>query len=250
MSGAQRTVLAVDDEHDIIEMLVLLLEGEGYRVRTASGGREAMEILRAERPDLVLLDIMMPETDGHQVCRFIREQERLADVPVLMLTAKNDIEHIAQSLEEGADGFIVKPFDVDQFLRLIEFRLAGAKAEFYRSDRPLVHNGDLSQGQLAEKSRIVFLDLIEPEASYSAVVGACQGQTHCVMSLWQREAEGDQMETTVLLGIDSSAQFGDVLNRVLEAPGVRIVNCIIYRDFDDIPIDIMHGDNDGVDQAE
>jgi DNA-binding response OmpR family regulator len=250
MSGAQRTVLAVDDEHDIIEMLVLLLESEGYRVLTASGGREAMDILRTERPDLVLLDIMMPEIDGHQVCRYVRAQQELAEVPVLMLTAKNDIEHIAQSLDEGADGFIVKPFDVDQFLRLIEFRLAGAKAEFYRSDRPVVHASERAPDQLADRARIVFLDLIEPESPYSAVVGACQDQTHCVMSLWQREAEGDQMETTVLLGIDSSAQFGDVLNRVLEVPDVRIVNCIIYRDFDDIPIDIMHGGNDGVPDAE
>lgn len=241
MSGAQKTVLAVDDEHDIIEMLVLLLESEGYRVLTAFGGKEAMDILRAERPDLVLLDIMMPEVDGHQVCRFVRAQERLTDVPVLMLTAKNDIDHIAQSLDEGADGFIVKPFDVDQFLRLIQFRVAGNRAEFYRSDRPVVQAGDISEEQLAEKSRIVFLDLLEPESRFSSVVRACEEQTHCVLSLWQREADGDQMETTVLLGIDSSAQFGDVLNRILEVPEVRILNCNIYRDFADIPVDIMHG---------
>lgn len=241
MSGAQKTVLAVDDEHDIIEMLVLLLESEGYRVLTAFGGREAMDLLETERPDLVLLDIMMPEIDGHQVCRFIRNQERLKSVPVLMLTAKNDIDHIAQSLDEGADGFIVKPFDVDQFLRIIDFRMAGARAEFYRSDKPVVQAPEIFEEKLADKSRIVFLDLFEPEAPDSAVVRACEDQTYCVYSLWQREADGGQLETTAILGIDSSAQFGDVLNRILEGTAVRIVNCNIYRDFADIPVNIMHG---------
>ena len=238
MSGDQKTVLAVDDERDIIEMLVLLLESEGYRVKTATDGREAIELLRTDRPDLVLLDIMMPDVDGHQVCRFIRSQERLADMPVLMLTAKNDIDHIALSLQEGADGFIVKPFDVDQFLRLVQFRLQGAKAEFYRSDKPVVQ---APEEQLADKARIVFLDLLEPEAPFSAVVHACEDQTWAVLSLWQREAEGDQMETTVLLGIDSSAQFGDVLNKILQFPDVRVMDCNIFKDFADIPMGIMHG---------
>lgn len=248
MAGPGTTILAVDDEQDILDMLVLLLESEGYRVLTANGGQKAIELLGSERPDLVLLDIMMPEVDGHQVCRRVRADASLASVPVLMLTAKNDIDNIARAVDEGADGFIAKPFDVDQFLRVVRFRLAGKQAEFYRSDRPVMSLSEAPQGQLGDRNCIVFLDLLEPEAKYSAVVRACEEQSHCLLSLWQREAEGDHLETTVLLGIESSDQFGDLLNRVLEVPDVRILNCNIYRDFDDIPADIMHKgewENDG-----
>ena len=243
MSEAKRkTILAVDDERDIIEMLDLLLGGEGYRVLAAGGGQEAIDLLGRERPDLVLLDIMMPEVDGHQVCRFIKSRAELATIPVLMLTARNDIAHIAQALDEGADGFIAKPFDVDPFLRVIEFRIAGRRAEFYRSDQPVVSLDDLPDEQRSEKYRIVFLDMFEPEEGFSAVVRACEEQPHCLLSLWQREAEMEESETTALMGVESSEHFGELLNLLLDFPGVRIANCTIFRDFSEIPSGIMHGE--------
>ncbi len=241
MNAVQKTILAVDDERDIIDMLTLLLESEGYRVVPAMGGTEAIEILEKETPDLVLLDIMMPDLDGHAVCRHIRAQEKFADLPVVMLTAKNDIDHIALALDEGADGFIVKPFEVDQFLRMLGFRVAGRHAEFYRSDRPVVQAEEMPAEKLASNERIVFLDFFEPDDAFSAVVRACEEQSHCLLSLWQKEADENTLETTVLLTVESSAQFGDMLNRILEVPDVRIANCIIYRNFSDIPADIMHG---------
>ena len=238
----RRTILAVDDERDIIEMLDLLLGGEGYRVLTAGGGQEAIDLLVAERPDLVLLDIMMPGVDGHQVCRHIKSRPELAAIPVLMLTAKNDIAHIAQAVDEGADGFIAKPFDVEPFLRVLEFRIAGRQAEFYRSDQPIVALDEMPDEQRGQTYRIVFLDLFEPEEGFSAVVRACEEQTHVLLSLWQREAELEQSETTALLGLESSEQFGQLLNELLEFPGVRIANCTIFRDFAEIPAGIMHGE--------
>lgn len=242
--NARKTILAVDDEQDIIDMLVLLLESEGYRILSAPGGAEAIALLEEQTPDLVLLDIMMPEVDGHKVCKHIRAQERLSAMPVLMLTAKNDIAHIAQAVDEGADGFIVKPFDVDQFLRVLQFRLAGEHAEFYRSERPVLEMTAESEEQLADKDRIVFVDIMEPDKAFSVVVHACEGQSHVLLSLWQHTAEDDDengvVETTALLGVDSSAQFGLLLNRILDTPEVRVMNCVIFRDFAEIPFDIMH----------
>ncbi len=234
MTATPRTILAVDDEVDITEMLSVLLEGEGYRVLIASGGAEALSILETERPDLVLLDIMMPEVDGHQVCSGIRARPGLQDVPVLMLTAKNDIAHIAQAVDEGADGFIVKPFQVDQFLQAIKLRLEGKPDEFYRSA-----SGEGQAKQLADKDRILYVDLIEPEDCFSVVINACRDQDGTLLSLSQDEISSGELQTTALVRVGSSAHFGELLNRVLETPGVRILNCFLYRGFSEVPTDLI-----------
>lgn len=241
MSGPQKTILAVDDEHDITDMLTLLLESEGYRVLTASGGAEALALLEKDVPDLILLDIMMPDVDGHQVCQGVRARRELAKVPVMMLTAKNDIAHIAQAVDDGADGFIVKPFEVDQFLRLVRFRLEGRQGDFYRSSRPVAEASEVERKQLADDERIVFIDLIEPEDCFSIVTDACQGQAQTLLSLWQEETRGEELQTTALVRVESTAHFGEFLNTIFQAPGVQVLNCFIYRGFADIPSDIMPG---------
>ena len=105
MSG---TILVVDDEPNIVELARLYLRNEGFEVETASNGREALEKARALKPNLVLLDIMMPEIDGTEVCRTLRKE---GDTPVIMLTARgDDIDRIV-GLELGADDYITKPFN-------------------------------------------------------------------------------------------------------------------------------------------
>ena len=240
MQNAEKTILAVDDDQDILEMLTMLLRSEDYRVLVAPGGHEAIELLRSERPDLVLLDIMMPSVSGHEVHHFIRSEPELADTRVVMLTAKNEIDDIALALDEGADGFIVKPFDVDHFLRVVGFRVAGKQAEFYRRDNPIEGFGrQMKRSDLSDKSRIVFLDFFEPEAELSAVVGATETRNQSLMSLWQEESEEDLLHTTALIHTESSTHFGELLNSLLEASGVQIEHCLIFRNFDEIPADIM-----------
>jgi CheY-like chemotaxis protein len=257
MSGPQKTILAVDDERDITEMLTLLLESEGYRVLTASGGKAALEILEGAQPDLILLDIMMPGIDGHQVCRAVREKPALAAVPVLMLTAKNDIAHIAQAVDEGADGFIVKPFEVDAFLRILRMRLEGKAAEFYRSSqpgaapehapehpagaaRPVVPSAEEERGTpprraLGDDERIIFLELIEPEDVFSVATDACRGQQHTLISLWQEEVGERRLQTTALFSVQSTTHFGDLLNCIFGCAGVQVIHCFIYRGMAEIP---------------
>lgn len=103
-----QTILVADDEQNIIKLLRMYLHEEGYEVVTARDGREALDRFRTDSPDLVLLDLMMPEIGGYEVCTEIRKE---SEVPVLMLTARSeDIDKIV-GLEMGADDYITKPFN-------------------------------------------------------------------------------------------------------------------------------------------
>jgi DNA-binding response OmpR family regulator len=102
-----RTILVVDDEATLRETVVDALEAEGFRVLAAADGREALTRFRAERPDLVLLDLMLPELSGIEVCRIIRAE---SGVPIVMLTAKDSELDKVVGLELGADDYVTKPF--------------------------------------------------------------------------------------------------------------------------------------------
>lgn len=110
MSGKNRILIA-DDEPHIRRILQFLLENEGFEVTMAEHGQQAVEILARWRPDLVLLDLMMPHMDGFAVLRFIRENFETARTPVIMLTAKGEIDEKVKGLEGGANDYIIKPFD-------------------------------------------------------------------------------------------------------------------------------------------
>ena len=104
-----RTILVVDDETTLRETLVDALEAEGFRVVAAADGREALTVFRAERPDLILLDVMLPELSGVEVCRIIRAE---SSVPIVMLTAKDSELDKVVGLELGADDYVTKPFSI------------------------------------------------------------------------------------------------------------------------------------------
>lgn len=102
------TILVVDDERNIVQLVRLYLTKEGFRVESASNGREALERLPAVRPDLIVLDLMLPEVDGLEICRRIRQQSM---IPIIMLTARGeDVDKIV-GLELGADDYVTKPFN-------------------------------------------------------------------------------------------------------------------------------------------
>jgi two-component system response regulator RegX3 len=104
-----RTILVVEDEPTLRETLVEALEGEGYRAISAGDGREALVRFRADRPDLILLDLMLPELSGIEVCRIIRAE---SGVPIVMLTARSSEVDKVVGLEIGADDYVTKPFSV------------------------------------------------------------------------------------------------------------------------------------------
>jgi CheY-like chemotaxis protein len=107
----KKQILVVDDEPDIVRLVEISLKLCNYEVRTAGNGKEALEKLKVERPHLILLDIMMPEMSGYEVCQAIRKDPALKNIPVVMLTAKGQKGDVEKGLEAGADDYIIKPFD-------------------------------------------------------------------------------------------------------------------------------------------
>lgn len=110
-------ILVVDDDTNIAELISLYLNKEGYETKEAYSGREALDVFPAYAPHLVLLDLMLPEIDGYQVCREIRQSSQ---VPIIMLTAKGEVFDKVLGLELGADDYIVKPFDTKELIARVK----------------------------------------------------------------------------------------------------------------------------------
>ena len=114
-----KRILIVDDEPNIVLSLEFLMKKHGYEVETATDGEQALEAVNRQHPDLVLLDVMMPRKDGYQVCQILREDERLADMRIVMLTAKGrDVER-EKGLSLGADDYITKPFSTQDVVEKV-----------------------------------------------------------------------------------------------------------------------------------
>jgi signal transduction histidine kinase len=110
------TILIVDDDPSAQETLIAMLESEDYRLEIAKDGFQALQVLDHIQPDLILLDVMMPGMDGFEVCRRIRSTPRVAEVPILILTALDDRASLLQGIESGADDFLSKPVDRQELL--------------------------------------------------------------------------------------------------------------------------------------
>jgi two-component system KDP operon response regulator KdpE len=123
MSAA--TILVVDDEPQIRRVMRTALASKGYTIAEAHSGEEALEIVRSEEPDLILLDVNMPGIGGLEACREIREH---SDVPIIMLTVKSAEKDKVQALDAGADDYVVKPFSIEELLARIRAALRRASA--------------------------------------------------------------------------------------------------------------------------
>lgn len=121
----RRKILVVDDEERMVRFIRLNLEHDGFRVKEAFDGRQALEELRTEAPDLILLDVMMPGLDGFEVLQMIRE---VSKIPVLMLTAKGEEDDRVRGLELGADDYITKPFSPRELVSRVKAVLRRVEA--------------------------------------------------------------------------------------------------------------------------
>jgi len=122
--GAMKRILVVDDEPTLVATLRYNLEREGYQVVTASDGDSGLSLARSDRPDLVILDLMLPVIDGFEVCRLLRRE---MTVPILMLTAKADEVDKVVGLELGADDYVTKPFSMRELLARVRALLRRAE---------------------------------------------------------------------------------------------------------------------------
>ncbi len=117
MTEGNPSLLVVEDDVDIAEMLTAYFRVQGYAVQAANAGEEAVNLCRSSRPDLVILDIRLPDIDGFEVARRLRSSRRMEDIPIIFLTEKRERADRLQGLELGADDYITKPFDIQE-LRL------------------------------------------------------------------------------------------------------------------------------------
>ena len=116
MTESKKTVLVVEDEEDILALLHFNLIKAGYDVVCATCGEEGLDSVSKHKPDLVLLDLMLPGIDGLEICRRLRSQESTKDTPIIMLTAKGEESDVVKGLELGADDYVTKPFSIKVLL--------------------------------------------------------------------------------------------------------------------------------------
>jgi two-component system response regulator VicR len=123
-----KRVLCIEDHPEMIDLIRLILGRRGLQVEGATGGREGLRIMRENPPDLVLLDLMMPEVDGWEVYRQIKADETLRDIPVIAVTAKaQSIDRVLGLQIAGMDDFITKPFKLKELISSVERVLAGSR---------------------------------------------------------------------------------------------------------------------------
>ena len=153
------TILVVDDEPPIVDMLVYNLERAHYRVLAARDGREALDVAQRERPDLIVLDLMLPGIDGLDVCRELRKTH---DVPIIMLTARDSEVDRVVGLELGADDYVVKPFSVRELMARIKSVLRRVKPK--SGPAPVEAAGETSVVRIGS----LVVDASRYEASWDA----------------------------------------------------------------------------------
>lgn len=122
---AGKRILLADDEEDIKTVVRMFLEAQGFEVITAFDGLDALDKARLEKPDLILLDIMMPVLDGFEVCKRLKEGKHTAGIPIVILSAAAHIDSVNRGLQMGAEDYIVKPFEPEKLYEKINEVLAG-----------------------------------------------------------------------------------------------------------------------------
>ena len=141
LSTTQPVVLVVDDEPDVVDLVRYRLRGAGMAVIVAADGLSALRTARERRPDLIVLDLMLPEMRGEEVCRQLRADRETAAIPVLMLTAKGDPADRIAGLEVGADDYLGKPFSPRELILRVEAILRRARAAEERREATLEVDG-------------------------------------------------------------------------------------------------------------
>lgn len=152
---SKTTILMIEDEKNIVEILKYNLEQSGYRLLVSADGRSGFECAVREKPDLILLDLMLPEMDGYEVCRLLRQNYKTRVIPILILTAKSEEADEILGFEFGADDYVTKPFGVRQILARIKSLLRRSRTQ---PERPFLKAGRLEidtarfQARLAGKA--------------------------------------------------------------------------------------------------
>jgi PleD family two-component response regulator len=155
-------LMVVEDDTDIANMLRIYFTGQGYDVDIASRGRDALDKTRQVMPHLIVLDIMLPDIDGYEVCRTLRMNTRTSHIPVIFLTQKDERSDKLQGLELGADNYITKPFDIEELKLYVQNAIARSERESLTDPQSGLPSGRLIEDQLRRVIRLknwAFMDI-------------------------------------------------------------------------------------------
>lgn len=159
----KKTIALIEDEPDIMELISIHVAKAGYSVKEFTNGSDFLRYLEKNRPDLVILDLMLPDIDGLEICKMIRKKENKADIPIIMLTAKSEEMDKVVGLEIGADDYITKPFSTKELLARIKAVLR--RHEPQREEKKIEVGGiltvDLSKFEVLVKGKRVELTATE-----------------------------------------------------------------------------------------
>ncbi|MFW6193857.1 MAG: response regulator [Gemmatimonadota bacterium] len=191
---AGERILVVDDEPDILSLLVYQFSREGFRVSTAVDGRSALESALSERPDLIVLDLMLPAVDGFEVLKTLRQDDDTSEIPIVLLTARREEEERVKGFEYGADDYVTKPFSARELVLRVQALLRRAGAEPVTGDRrltvgPVSLDPDGHRAFVQEEE----VDLTPLEFRLLRVLmdrrGRVQSRRELLRTVWETEAD-------------------------------------------------------------
>ncbi len=185
-----KTILVVDDEERLVSLVTAYLEQGGFRVVAARNGRDALFLARQEKPDLILLDVMMPELDGYQ---FLRQHRQERNTPVILLTAKVEEDDRVLGLELGADDYVTKPFSPRELLARIRALLRRTGQNLPDAGMLRARDITLDKDSYLVKVNDVRVDLTRSEFDLLAAMMAAPGRTFSRFDLLER-LQGDDFD--------------------------------------------------------
>ncbi len=240
--GSETTILIVDDESTNVDMLSQELEEEGYNLLTACDGEEALIKVQDDQPDLVLLDVMMPNIDGFTVCRILKGSGKTIQIPIILLTALHAQEDRVKGIEAGADDFISKPFDRDELLAKIR-SLLHQKKHREKKEKDLTEQlrstkKDLEQTRLELASAQKRIEMLE----------RAKDQLCKFVPLTVRKMADFSQETFGLQKVETDATilFLDIggYTRMCESLNDEKVNFLVEKYFSEYLDDIRKGNGE------
>ncbi len=182
-------ILVVDDEQDILDLVEYNLIKQGYEVLITDNGRDGIQLAKKHHPALILLDIMMPRMDGHQVCSNLKQDPELKDIPVIFLTARSDEQSEVRGLDEGADDYLTKPISISKLMSRIKVVLRRVREPLEAPKNNLVFENltiDRDRYVVLKNSREIRLPRKEFEVLYllASQAGKVLSRQHLLNEVW------------------------------------------------------------------
>ncbi len=173
---SKKKILIVDDEKQLVSLVSLHMKMSGYEVLSANDGEEALSIIKEERPDLIILDLMLPKIDGWEVCKRLRAESRMGNIPVIMLTARSESADKLKGFECGADDYVTKPFSPRELVARVKRVLARSENGSSAPKRYNIGNVVIDLQDFTIKVKSEDVDITEKERNILKALMARPGE--------------------------------------------------------------------------